>query len=152
MRESKYLQAIQTALHGAGLPYGYAITVWSTGAALAIEHGMPSPVEIYLVALGAMTAYGGLTFLTWATEGEAQRPLTRSPRRVRAGLFHVGAVGLAITSAALIAKLSSGIAWLIAPLVATLLYLAVSSVEMALVEREQDASAPGSTDHSQDKG
>lgn len=143
MNESNYLQAIQTALHGAGLPYGYAITVWSTGAALAAEHGTPSLVEIYLFASGAMAAYGGLTFLTWATEGEAHHPLTRSPRRVRAGLLHVGSIVLAITSAALIAKLSSSITWLIAPLVATLLYLAVSSVEVALMEGERDASNVG---------
>ena len=54
MRESVYLQAIQTALHGAGLPYGYAITVWATGAALAAEHGVASPVELYLFAAGAV--------------------------------------------------------------------------------------------------
>lgn len=137
MRESNYLQAIQTALHGAGLPYGYAITVWSTGAALSAEHGTPSLVEIYLFAAGAVAAYAGLTVLTWATEGEAHHPLTRSPRRVRAGPLHVGAIALSITSAALIAKLSSGVVWLIAPLVATLLYLAIPSVEVALVEGER---------------
>ncbi len=140
MRESSYLQAIQTVLHGAGLPYGYAITVWTTGSALAGERGMPSLDDVYLFAAGAMAAYGGLTFLTWETEGEAQRPLTRSPRRVRAGLFHVAAIAVAITSAALIADLAGGVAWLLAPFVATLLYFGVSSVEVALVESERDAS------------
>jgi len=143
MRESHYLQAIQTALHGAGLPYGYAITVWSTGAALAAEHGTPSLIEIYLFAAGAVAAYGSLTFLTWATEGEAQHPLTRSPRRIRAGLLHIGAIALAITSAVLIARFSSGAVWLVAPLAATLLYLAVPSVEVALVERERHVSKFG---------
>ena len=90
-----------------------------------------------------MTAYGSLTFLTWATEGEADRPLTRSPRRIRAGLFHVGAIALAITSVVPIARLSSAIAWLLGPLFATLLYLAVSSVEVALVEGDRDASNGG---------
>ncbi|MGI9082464.1 MAG: hypothetical protein ACR2FZ_09320 [Thermoleophilaceae bacterium] len=134
MRESPYLQAVQTALHGAGLPYGYAITVWATGSALTGEQGMASLVDIGLFAAGAMAAYGGLTFLTWETEGEAGKPLTRSPHRVRAGLLHMAAIALAIASAALIAKISGGIAWLLAPLAATLLYLAVSSVEVALVE------------------
>lgn len=142
MNESDYLQAIQIALHGAGLPYGYAITVWSTGAALAAERDAVAGRDLPLRVRGK-AAYGGLTFLTWATEGEAHHPLTRSPRRVRAGLLHVGSIALAITSAALIAKLSSSITWLIAPLVATLLYLAVSSVEVALVEGERDASNVG---------
>jgi len=143
MRESVYLQAIQTALHGAGLPYGYAITVWATGAALAAEHGVASPVELYLFAAGAVGAYGGLTFLTWTTEGEAQQPLTRSPRRVRAGLLHVGAIALAITSAALISKIPHVVVWLVAPLVATLLYLTIPSVEVALVASQRDASEAG---------
>ncbi len=134
MRESSYLQAVQTALHGAGLPYGYAITVWATGAALTREHGAASLVDICAFAAGAVAAYGGLTFLTWETEGEAAKPLTRSPRRARAGLLHMAAIALSIASAALIAEISSGLAWLLAPLAATLLYLAVSSVEVALVE------------------
>jgi len=143
MKESNYLKALQTALHGAGLPYGYAVTVSSTGAVLANAQGPPSLLEIYLFAAGAVTAYGILTFLTCATEGEADRPLTRSPRRIRAGLFHVGAIALAITSVVPIARLSSAIAWLLGPLFATLLYLAVSSVEVALVEGDRDASNGG---------
>ncbi|MDQ6751667.1 MAG: hypothetical protein M3Z33_13080 [Actinomycetota bacterium] len=134
MRESSYLQAIRTALHGAGLPYGYAITVWSTGSALTGEHGMPSLLDIYLFTAGAVAAYGSLTFVTWKTEGEAERPLTRSPRPVRAGVLHVAAIALAVTSAALIAHIPGDVAWILAPLVATLLYLGVSSVEVALVE------------------
>ena len=143
MRESSYLQAIQTALHGTGLPYGYAITVWSTGSALTGQHGMASVVHIFLFAAGAVSAYGGLTFLTWETEGEAQKPLTRSPRRVRAGLLHVGAIAVAIAAAALAARIPGVVAWFLAPLSATLAYLAVSSVEVALVERELPASDDG---------
>ncbi len=143
MRESYYLRAVQTALHGVGLPYGYAITVWSTGTALLAERGIPSLVEIYLFAAGGVAAYGGLTLLTWATEGEAQQPLTRSPRRLRAGLLHVGAIVVAITSASLIATISSAAVWLIAPLVATLLYLGIPSVEVALVEHRDDAKKSG---------
>jgi len=135
IRESSYLQAIRTGLHGAGLPYGYAITVWSTGSALAGQHGMPSLIDIYLFTAGAVAAYGGLTLLTWKTEGEADRPLTRSPRPVRAGVVHVAAIALAVTSAALIARIPGDVAWMLAPFVATLLYLGVSSVEVALVER-----------------
>lgn len=142
MRESSYLQAIRTVLHGAGLPYGYAITVWSMGSALTGEHGPPSVGEIALFVAGAVGAYGGMTFLTWGTEGEAEKPITRSHRRVRAGLIHICAIALAITSAALIAQLSTRAVWLAVPFVATVLYLGVSSVEVALVESE-GASARG---------
>jgi hypothetical protein len=140
MRESSYFQAVQTALHGTGLPYGYAITVWSTGAAMAGQHGMPSLPEVYLFAGGAVAGYGGLTFLTWETEGEAETPLTRSPRRLRAGVVHVTAIALAIGAAALLARISSEVAWMLGPLAATLAYLAVSSVEVGLVEERGEAS------------
>ncbi len=143
LRESAYLKALQTALHGAGLPYGYAVTVWSTGAALAREHGMPSVIEIFLFAAGATAAYGGLVLLTGETAGEAEKPLARSPHLVRAGLVHLTAIGAAITTALLVAEIQGSVAWLLATFAATLVYLAVSSVEVATVERGGGTSAPG---------
>lgn len=139
MRESAYLRALETALHGAGLPYGYAITVWSSGVLLTRAQGAPSVGRVFLFAIGAATAYGGLRFLTRATEGEAGTQLTRSPTLLRAGLIHITAIGLAIGSAALISRLGSALAWALATFAATLLYLGVSSVETALVERESEA-------------
>lgn len=144
MRESPYLQAVHNVLHGAGLPYGYAVTVWTTGAVLTGQQGVPSLLEVYLLAAGAVGGYGGLRLLTWETESEADRPLTRSPRRVRAGLIHVGAIALAISSAALVAEIASSVVWLLAPFSATLLYFGISSVEVALVEAELKASEAGS--------
>ncbi len=135
MLGSAYLRALETAIQGAGLPYGYAITVWATGSTLTGELGMPSIASIFLFAAGAGAAYGGLRlFLTWNMGGEAERPLTRSPYTIRAGVLHLSAIGLAIASSALIAQIASGAAWALAPFAATLLYLGVSSVEVALVE------------------
>ncbi len=135
MLESAYFRALETAIQGAGLPYGYAITVWATGSALAGERGMASVAKIFLFAVGAATAYGGLRLLlTQNRGGEAERPLTRSPNPIRAGVVHVSAIGLAILSSVLIARIGSDAAWVLAPFAATLLYLGVSSVEVALVE------------------
>jgi len=135
MRTSAYLRALETAIHGAGLPYGYAITVWATGSALAGERGMPSPASLFMFAAGATAAYGGLRLLlTWNLGGEAERPLTRSPNPIRAGVLHLAAIGLAIMASTLIALIGSDAAWALAPFAATLIYLGVSSVEVALVE------------------
>lgn len=136
MRGSTYLRALETALHGAGLPYGYAITVWSTGAVLTGAQGKPSVGDVFLFAAGAATAYGGMRFLTQATEGEAGTQLTRSPHLIRAGAIHVTAIALALGAAALIARIGSVVAWPLATFAATLLYLGVSSVEKALIDRE----------------
>jgi hypothetical protein len=143
IRDSAYVRALQTALYGAGLPYGYAITVWSTGSALAGEHGPPASAEIFLFAVGATTAYGGLMLLTGESGGEAKKPLSRSPHLVRAGVVHLVAIGAAITAALLVAQIQSSGAWFLASLVATLLYLALSSMEVAVVERDDGASASG---------
>ncbi len=142
MRESPYFRALQTALHGAGVPYGYTLSVWSTGSALVGEHGPPEQLEIFLFALGATSAYGGLRLLTWETGGEAD-DLTRSPNLLRAGVVHLAAIAAAIAAALLMARIESTAAWFLAALVATLLYLAVSSVEVATVERDGDGSEPG---------
>jgi len=142
-RESPYFRALQTTLHGAGLPYGYAITVWSAGAALAGPHGEPTEVEIFLFAVGATLAYSGLKLLTWETEGEAEKPLTASPHPLRAGAVHLAAIGAAITAALLIAQIPGSGAWLFASLAVTVVYLGVSSVEVATVERGGGASASG---------
>ncbi len=136
MLNSPYMRALHTAVHGAGLPYAYALTVWSTGAQVANKHGMPSVGSIFLFAVGGAIAYGALRLLTWNTGDEADRPLTRSPNVVRAGAIHVAALGLAIAAAALLARIHGDVAWLLAPMAATAAYLAVSSVEIALTERE----------------
>lgn len=140
-RQCPYLQALETVVHGAGLPYGYAVTVSSTIAALTRAQGTPSVGSIFLFAAGAVAAYGAIRLLTWGTEEEAERSLTRSPHLIRAGAIHVIAMALAIGSAVLIAELQSDVAWLLAPLVATLAYLGVSSMEIALVERGRQPRA-----------
>ncbi len=144
IRESAYFRALQTALHGAGLPYGYAVTVWATGSALAGEHGPPTSAEIFLFAVGATSAYGGLVLLTGETGGEAKKPLSRSPHLIRAGPVHLAAIGAAIAAALLVAQIHSSAAWILATLAATLLYLGIASVEVAAVERGGGDSASGS--------
>ncbi len=143
MRESAYLRALETALHGAGLPYGYSITVWATGAALVGAQGPAKVWSVFLFAAGAAAAYGLMRFLTRRAEGEAQSQLTRSPHLARAGGIHVAAIGLSVAAAALIAQIPGAVAWALAPFAQTLLYLGVSCVEMALLERGHAATAPG---------
>lgn len=135
MLDSPYLRALKTAVHGAALPYGYAVTVWSTGAAVSGRHSMPSVANIFMFAAGATIAYGMLRLLTWNTDDEADKPLARSPHVLRAGMLHLAAIGLAVTAAVLVARVHGDAAWILAPFAATLAYLGGSSVEVALVER-----------------
>jgi len=140
MLDSPFFRAVETSVRGAGLPYGYAITVWSTGATLLGEHGKASPAAIFLFAGGATTAYGSLKALTSNTQCAAETTLAKSPHPVRAGFVHVCVIGLAIAAALAIAQLPGDAPWFLAPLVATLVYLFGSSVEVALVEDDGDGS------------
>ena len=137
MPESPIFRAVETSGRGAGLPYGYAITVWATGSALFGEHGKASPGSIYLFAGGAVVAYGLLKLLTWETQQEAEKPLPRSPHPVRAGIMHIAAIAVAIGAALAAAQIHGEVAWFVAPFLATLLYLSGSSVEVALVEEDE---------------
>jgi len=98
-------------------------------------------MPIQLRNVGA--AYSGLKLLTWETEGEAEKPLAESPRQLRAGIVHLAAIGAAIAAALLVAKLLGSVAWLLSPLAATVVYLSVSSVEVAAVDRGGGASPTG---------
>lgn len=101
-------------------------------------HGPASIGRVLLFAAGAASAYGCLRFLAETVEGEANTALTRSTRLVRAGAIHVLAIAVAISAAALIAQIDSAVSWLLASFAATVLYLGVSSVEMALLAHEHD--------------
>lgn len=140
MPDSPFFRAVETSVRTAGLPYGYAITVWCTGAALIGEHGKASPAAIFLFAGGAATGYGLLKALTASTHSAAETPLAQSPHPVRAGFLHVCAIGLAIATALAIAQVPGDAPWFLAPLLATLVYLSGSSAEVALVEDGGDVS------------
>jgi len=88
-------------------------------------------------------AYSGLKLLTWETEGEAEKPLAENLRPLRAGVLHLAAIGAAIAAALLVAKLPGSVARLLSPLAATVVYLSVSSVEVAAVDRGGGASPAG---------
>lgn len=129
----RYLRGVDAALRGAALPYGYTLTVWATGTALMRSHGLPSVDELFLFAAGAAAAYGALKIVS-NRAGGAQRDIAGSPHVFRAGIIHVGGIGLGIGAAALVARIGSGIAWPLATFASTSVYLGVTSVEIALVD------------------
>ena len=137
MRSAAYGLALESALRGVGLPYGYTATVWGSGAALTSSLGLPNFAKALLFAGGAVSGYGLLRFATrHAPAGEAAQ-FARSPHVVRAGVFHAAAIALGIGAAALAGLLDSAVAWALGTFGATLVYLGVVSIEMALTESEE---------------
>lgn len=136
----RYLAGVDAALRGAALPYGYTVTLWSTGAVTIVERGTPNVGLVFLFALGAAAGYGVLKVLSQEESGGSDPvDVAASPHVVRAGIVHLAAIGLAIGAAALLAQIPSGVAWPLASLAATTIYLSLTSVEIALVTTD-DAS------------
>lgn len=132
---------IETALHGAGLPYGYTVAIWSTGAVLIDSHGNPGPGFVFLFAGGASAAYGLLKILSRGAGGKTSLQMSASPNTLRAGLIHFSAIVLAIAGADLVALVRDWVAWALGSFVATFVYLSVSGFELMLQQRERQPEA-----------
>ena len=56
-RDGRYLSALATALRGTALPYGYTLTVWTSGMMLTNERGLPSVGDVFLFMIGAVAGF-----------------------------------------------------------------------------------------------
>ena len=134
-----YLVGIRSALHGAGLPYGFTITVFCSGQGLVHFHGRPGVGLLLLFAAGSASGYGLLKLLSRRAAVPLGRQLGASSHTLRAGFVHIAAIGLAIGSAMVAgAALPPIAAWPMGGCLATFIYLSSVAVEMALMESEQD--------------
>jgi hypothetical protein len=129
----RYARAVQAVLQGSALPYGYTITVWSTGAVVMGRHGSPGVGFVFLFAAGAIAGFAAMVVIGRAARSDALEPA--SGDLLAAGVAHVAAVGAAIGAAALIARIGGGVAWPLASFAATAVYLALASLELLLARR-----------------
>jgi hypothetical protein len=113
-------------------PYGYTVSLWSTGALLLHFHSTPSVWEVFLFAAGAVA---GFTLIGLIAHGKmwTASTLQHGQATVLAGLLHWFAVGVAVGAAALVALIPNWVAWPLGSLVATILYLIGASTQLALV-------------------
>lgn len=133
MSGDRYASALATVLRGSALPYGYTLTVWTSGIVLIRERGMPSVGEVFLFLVGAVAAFALLGIVVRLTRGTPFDPPRGALRHT--GMVHFLAVGAALGAAALIALIHSGVAWPLGAFVATLTYLGLASLELALAAR-----------------
>lgn len=124
--------ALGTLASSSAAPYGYTISVWSSGAILIHFHGAPNVGEVFLFAAGALAGFA-LIGLVAHRRLQSFEEVASSRERVLAGVLHWFAVGAAVGSVALIAQMSSWIAWPLAMFAATAIYLTGASVQLAAV-------------------
>jgi len=134
--------ALGTIVSASATPYGYTISLWSSGALLVHFHGSPSVGEVFLFLTGALLGFG----LVGAFAHGALRtrvPLSPGSGHVVGGLLNWFAVGAAVGSVALVAELPGWAAWLLGALIATSVYLVGASLQLALVTARADRGRTG---------
>jgi hypothetical protein len=130
MYDNRYLPALATVLRGSSLPYGYTVTVWTSGMTLTHERGLPSIGEVFLFMVGAFAGFallGLIVRLSGAVPFEPRYGVLR-----RTGMIQLLAVSGALGAATLIGLIPSGIAWLFGAFVATATYLALATFDLTL--------------------
>lgn len=127
-----YRHYLRGVVGASAAPYGYTLTVWTTGAIATHAHGaLPSSVDAFLLLAGAITGFGTVSIVAFGING-ALAPGPRGEIRTWGGM-HLPSAGSSIALATAISEIIEG--WLIWPLVgftATTTYLLVTGLQFKL--------------------
>lgn len=132
--EAGYVPALKTTLRQTAAAYGYTLAIGSTTTLLVSTQSWPSSGDVFLFALGGLIAFALLDALLELTHsGGGEGPGVAFPFAGTLNFFSVlAALGLvdALTHA-----IHTGIVWLLAPALATAVYLAAVAVQVSVVAR-----------------
>ncbi len=139
-----FLHGLNTSVTGNAQAFGYSITITATFGAVSVVHGAPRLGDVLAFALAAALAFSALNLL------EAHLAAAKDPGRepVRVQLIGTATDVLAVASAVGVAAAAAhappGVAWWLAPLAATPVYVLIQAVELAVGhERSGQGSSPG---------
>lgn len=124
--------ALGTVVTASAAPYGYTLSVWSSGAVLLNAHGVPTVAEVFGFLAGGLLGFAAMAL---AARGAVVRMdvLDDPHDRLLAGMLHWLAAGAAVGAAALVAELHGAEAWPLASFAATVLYLLGASAQLAAI-------------------
>ncbi len=129
-----YRTHLKTAVATSAAPYGYTLTVWTSGAVTTHALGIPTAWEALLFLAGAVTGFGATAALAYGRPTEIFASREHGSVRLWGG-FHLVSVGLAIGVAALVtALIKDPVSWMIVGFVATFVYLVVIAAQFTLAD------------------
>lgn len=126
-------KALAEVVSKAGVPYGYTLTVWSTGALCIGRFGPPSAAEVFLFLAGGTAAYGGLALVV--TRGGSVRA-ARPPAALWENVFAAPAIVATFGLDRLVS--SPGANYFVSPLAATVVYIAGLAVLVSWVTSREE--------------
>jgi MFS family permease len=134
-----YLEGLRTSVRVNATAYGYSIMITSSFGIVAALAPDPPTWAYFLFALGASAGFP--LVLATATKGFRDQSFEaeRTDVLVFAAVLNVASVLAGVGAAALVAWPASGwVAWLAAPIAATVAYLVVNGLEYMIAEREEE--------------
>ena len=129
MRE--YRRNLRAALGASAGPYGYTLTIWTSGAVLIHAFGVPGTLGALLFVVGAVAAFALVGLLAFGSM--ARHFDEKSEEDLFWGSLHLLSVGAAIAMAALVARYLVGlVAWPVGSFSAATAYFLVLGVESSI--------------------
>jgi hypothetical protein len=130
---------LRSSVAASAAPYGYTISIWSSGAVLMHSHRTPTVPEVFAFLAGAVTGFGLLVLLSRGVLTTTES-LDHAADRALAGAMHWLAAGAAVGCVALVARLHGWEAWPLGSFAATSIYILGASIELALVAHRREAA------------
>ena len=96
------------------------------------SQGPPSVANVFLFLAGALLGFSVLGLIAQGPLGGA-RSIERREKRILAGMLDWAAVGAAVGVVALLAPIHGWVAWPLASFSATLVFLFVAGVQLAVI-------------------
>ena len=129
-----YRAHLQSAVAASAAPYGYTLTIWTSGAVATHARGVPTAWQALLFLLGAVIGFGLTAAIAYGRPTEIFA--SRQHGFVRLwGAFHLLSVGLSIAVVALVVEfVDSSVVWLLVGLVATTTYLMAIAAQFTLAD------------------
>jgi hypothetical protein len=140
LRAAPFFRGFDTAVSGNAQAFGFSITITSTYGVLSAAEGNPSTAEIFGFALSAVAAF---SLLNLVVVGLFLRDEPGEPSRVvlAATATDFVAVGSGIATAVGVRYwLTDWPAWVVTPFVATLSYVVMQALEIAVGFRKARAN------------
>jgi hypothetical protein len=131
----RYLHGLRKAVGTSAGPYGYTLTVWTTGAVLIHARGIPTTLEALMFMAGAVAGFAVVGAAAYRSSLPLRAKSVSHP--VLWGSFHFIPVGASIGAAVIVAELVRGTkAWPLAGFTATAIYLTFVAAQITFFEEQ----------------
>jgi hypothetical protein len=132
----EYRKRLRGSVAQSAAPYGYTLTIWTSGAIVAHVQGVPATVHALVFAAGAILSFMLIGVLAFGRPEHLLRPPKERDIEVW-GAFHLPVVGVAVGVTTLIAHGvgNAVVCWLLVGFLSTSSYLLLIPLQFMLAER-----------------